>query len=146
MVKLSIRRKLGNAVAKRIDGRGKVKSDIHSLKKHCANPELVAEPAAQGSSDHFTSRSRKNSSIPKRSAKSITKSKARTTNNSLSTTLNPTITKQARKSKNRYRTSVGGKICSAYYPSGRKVVPNTPGERYFKGKPYFLHHHHFLLG
>lgn len=58
--------------------------------------------------------------------------KGRTTNNSLSTTLHPTIAK--RKYQHRNLSNVG-KICSSYYPSSHKVRPNPPGERYFKGTP-----------
>jgi hypothetical protein len=62
------------------------------------------------------------------------KAKGRTTNNSLSVALNPTIHQR----KKRHHITHVGKICSSYYPSNRKVVPHSPGERYHKGKPYDL--------
>jgi hypothetical protein len=61
--------------------------------------------------------------------------KGRTTNNSLSTTIHPTITKRKYQRRNLSNT---GKICSSYYPSSQKVRPNVPGDRYFKGIPYSL--------
>lgn len=71
---------------------------------------------------------------PKRPVKPVAKSKTkgRMTNNSLSSTLHPTIIK--RKGQ-KARTYSVGKICSSYYPSNRCLIPHSAGERYHKGKP-----------
>jgi hypothetical protein len=73
---------------------------------------------------------------PKRPVKGVVgkiKTKGRMTNNSLSSTLHPTIIK--RKGQ-KARTYSVGKICNSYYPSNASLVPHSAGERYHKGKPY----------
>lgn len=75
---------------------------------------------------------------PKKSSSSFAalgkgRSRGRTTNNSLSTTLHPVI---AKRKGSRTRGHGPGKICSSYYPSDRKLVPHPAGQRYHKGEPY----------
>lgn len=136
--KLSVRRKLAatGKIPKRIGGakstvvkscgtasknsKVKVKVEFSETTYEPPNPPAIKKPTS-----------------PKRVKKSNvggTKkiSKGRTTNNSLSTTLHPTITKRKCQRKNLSNT---GKICSSYYPSSHQVRPNAPGDRYFKGTP-----------
>lgn len=77
-----------------------------------------------------------------RKAAAVKKRKATTTgrktNNSLSATFGTTIRKRKGKIAKTSRWEGGiGKVCASYYASARGIVPNAPGERYHKGKPYF---------
>src|SRR5208282_5481779 len=141
--KLSVRRKLSatGKIPKRIGGA-----------KHVIPPTIVKsrgtpknskfkvkeEPSDTAYEPLLPSPAIKKPGSPKRVKKSnvsATKNfdKGRTTNNSLSTTLHPTIIK--RKYQRRNLVNIG-KICGSYYPSSPKIRPNAPGDRYFKGTPY----------
>jgi hypothetical protein len=91
------------------------------------------------SSDYHSSEdiSRGPSPIPPSHLKpKLKKTKSRTTNNSLSAALNPSLHRPKLVRKKRSQITNVGKLCAAYYPSSRKLVPHKPGERYYKGKPY----------
>ena len=140
--KLSVRRKLAvtGKVPKRIGGaKPAIPSAAKSRGKPSKNSKFkVEEEHYETTFEPSLPAAIKKPVSPKRAKKPSVNGtkkvgKGRTTNNSLSTTLHPTITK--RKYQHRSPSNIG-KICSSYYPSSHKVRPNPPGERYFKGTPY----------
>jgi hypothetical protein len=156
--KLSIRRKIASThkIPKRIGGaksnKVKVKSELVDLPAKIESQQkchVVRKPSKkikvkrESDDDDITyqpptASTRKIVKRPKKSDVAVakkTKVKGRTTYNSLSTTIDPTIHKRKYQRKSFAST---GRICSSYYPSNRKVRPNDAGDRYFKGKPYLF--------
>jgi hypothetical protein len=139
--KLSVRRKLAakGKIPKRIGGvkstgfpivksRGTTSKNSKVKVKEEFSEATYQPPIAPATKKPTSPKCLKNSNVG--GTKKI--SKGRTTNNSLSTTLHPTITK--RKCQRKTFSNIG-KICSSYYPSSHHVRPNAPGDRYFKGTP-----------
>jgi len=109
------------------------RSPSAKVKSEDVDDEYVPKPVASPPKK----KGRKPSAAAKKARKSSTSIPSRKTNNSLSATFSTTIRKRRAKIPKGGRWEGGiGRVCASYYASVRGIVPNPPGVRYHKGKPY----------